>query len=792
MNTNDIKIMFRNIWRNKVYSIINILGLSIGIAAIIWGIQNYRYAVSFDDFQSQKEVIYRILSKHETRENILGITPFPVAKQAAQEFSSIKEYNRLLSRWADLKTDQAEAFTARIHFTDPSFFRMFDFPLLKGSNNIEQPASIVLTEKAAKKYFGNEDPIGKTVTLYSAEAFRMPVTVIGILKDHPQNSTIQFEAISELNNFRSPDGKKLAEEDWGYFADASFIKITDPAAAARMDEQLKRYIAHQNDVRKDYKLSAFEVLPMSKIARLNNRAIDSNELRTAPDDSATLGPLVLAILILLSACLNFANTTVARSNKRLKEIGIRKVMGSTKRRIIIQQLFECAFVVLVAMLISTAINNWWLPEFNAMFAFASAKAEYFSDQTLQIILLLVLLIVTIVAGMYPAFYVSRYNPTEIFRGSVKFGGRNLFSMILLGLQIVIAFITVIASAGFYRNAIFQRDFDYGYAKNNLFGIFLNDSTQYKSLYNEISKIPGVQSVAGTRHHIGFSYRHITAEALGQKKESIFMSVSPEYIKTMQLKLKDGRLLDAEHEGDYQNAMLITEKLAFQYGWKGEEALGKNISFDTSVYTVKGVLKDFHINSLFSPLEPIAINIVKPEKYQELIIQTRPGQLHSVYDQSRASWKKLYPMKPYNAFYQDEISEEATKINESIAKIFFWFAIVSILLTSTGFFALISLTLLKKMREIAIRKVVGASLKDIVVIMNKGYFWVFIVATLIGCFTGITLTRLMMDSIFRINIGINISTAWIAFFVMLTITAATIAIKVREAMVTKPVDVLKAE
>lgn len=792
MRTNDLKIMFRNLWRNKVYSIINILGLGIGIAAIIWGIQNYRYAMSFDDFQQQKDVVYRIISKHETRENLLGISPFPVAVQAAQEFSSIKEYNRILSRTIDLKTDQAEAFTTRVHFTDPSFFRLFDFPLLKGSNKIDQPSSVVLTEKAAKKYFGNEDPIGKVLSFYSAETFRMPMTVIGVLKDHPVNSTIQFEVISEINNFRLPDGKKLTDDDWGYFADASFIKITDPAAASRMGNQLGRYIAHQNDVRKDFKLTAFHAIPMNQLARMNNQAIDNNALLEPPDDSAAVGPLVLAILILLSACLNFANTTVARSNKRLKEIGIRKVMGSNKRNIIFQQLFECGFIVFIAILLSVVINNWWLPEFNAMFEYLAAKADYFSDGTLQLTLLTTLLVVTLVAGMYPAFYVSRYNPTEIFRGSVKFGGNNLFSRILLGLQIVIAFITVIASAGFYRNAVFQRDYDYGYAKNNLFGIFLGDSSQYRPLSNEISKIKGIHALAGTRHHIGFSYRHLTAEALGQKKESIFMSVSPEYIKTMQFKLATGRLLDAEHEGDYKNAMLITEKLAFQYGWKANDALGKIITIDTTNYTVYGVLKDFHINSLFSPLEPIAINLVKPEKFQQLIIQTDPGQLNAVYDQSRAAWKRLFPMKPFNAFYQDEISVEAAQVNKSIAKIFFWFSIVSMLLTATGFFALISLTLLKKMREIAIRKVVGASLKDIVIIMNKGYFWVFIAAALIGCFSGIALTRLLMDSIFRINIGVNLMTVWIAFFVILLITATTIAIKVREAMVTKPVDVLKAE
>jgi putative ABC transport system permease protein len=790
MTYSNLKIMLRNLWMNKTYSLINVIGLGIGIAAIVWGFQNYRYCKSFDNFQPDSENIYRVLSKHETRSGLLGIVPYPATAAARKEFAGIENQVTILSRQLDLKADKDEAFSANVHFTEPSFFTMFNFPVLKGNIDINRPASVLITEKTAKKYFGNEDPVGKSINIYAAESYKTPLTVIGVLQDPPTNSSIQFDIITHLDHYRKLEGNLLAPDDWGYFSDASFIKVSDKNIIARLEKEFSKYIAPQNEVRKDFKLVSFKLESMKVLSSSTRRDLQSNALFQSPEDSAAIGPLALAILILLSSCLNFANTTVARSNRRLKEMGIRKVMGGSQASIIKQHLFECGFIVLLGIALSVAINNWWLPEFNAMFEFVDAKADYFTDRTLQVFLLIVLLFVTIMAGGYPAFYISRFNSTEIFRGSVRFGGNNLFSRILLGVQIIISLITVIAGAGFYRNAKFQRDFDYGYAKENTFGIRVNDPAAAIPLLNEIKKIPGVEAVAGTRHHIGFGYRTLTFEAKGLKNEANYMAVGADYISTMKLKLFAGRNFNTELESDYSRSILITQNLAYLFGWKASEAIGQPIAVDTATYTVVGILNDFQVDNLFDPVEPVALKLVKPEAFTHLIVRTQPGKLTEMYNQSKLAWTALFPLKPFNAFYQDEVSAETTQVNKSIATIFFWFAIVSILLTATGFFALISLTLLKKMREIAIRKIVGASVKDIIILMNKGYFWVFIVSCILGSYFGYLLTGLLMNSIFEINSGINLMTIWISIIVILLITAVTVMIKVREAIRSKPVDVLK--
>jgi putative ABC transport system permease protein len=791
MIKNYFKIILRNLWRNKLYTGINIIGLSLGIAALVWGVQTYRYSFNFDAFHKNKDQVFRVLTKMQGNDMLKGICPLPLGNFAKQDFSGIRQTVRWDNRGLDIKADQNEPFASSAHFTDPAFFELFNFPLVKGTVDLNDKSTVVITETAAKKYFGNIDPLGKTLLFYSAEPFRKPLTVTGVLKDPPFNSSLQFELITNIDNNRKADGTEIKNDDWGWFANAVFLKLSNPADAARLEKGFSKYIPLQQEARKDLKLTGFKMESVADLAMQSNM-LESNGLVERPGDAAAYGPLVLALLVLLSACLNFANTSVAQSNRRLKEMGIRKVMGSSRRQIILQQLVECLLIVLIAIAFSILINKWWLPAFNGMFNFVNVTATYLTDYKLLIILAIILLGVTLIAGGYPAFYISRFNASNIFRGSVKFGGRNLFSRILLGLQIAIAFITVITGLAFSRNASFQKNYDYGYEKDNVIGFFVQSANDYHALRNEINKIPGIEMMAGTKQHIGFWQRTASLESAGEKKESQYLEVGENYINTLQLKLVAGRDFHAEGKGDIERSMLINQKLAFQFGWKDEEAIGKQLRIDTSLCTVVGVLKDFTPGNLFEPIQPFAMRMVDPSKYAQLIIRTKPSELTRVYDQARATWAKLFPLKPFRGYYQSETAAESLRTNSSIATIFFWFAIISVLLTATGLFALISLTVLKKTREIAIRKVVGANATHIYQLILKGYVLIFLLAAGLGCYAGYTLSKILMDLVFRIHAGVNISTLGVSFACVLLIAAATVGSRVWVALRTKTTDVLKGD
>jgi putative ABC transport system permease protein len=790
MLKNYCKIVLRNLWRYKGYTLLNITGMAIGIAAIVWGYQTCRFSFSFDNFHKDRDIVYRALSYKEGGEGVKGIFPMAAVKRAQSDFSGITEAVRYDGRGLNIKYDKNEPFAEQAYFTDPSFFDVFNFPLVAGNNNINDRNAVVITESTAKKYFGNLDPLGKSLVFYSGETYAMPLTVTGVLKDIPVNSTMRFDFITNFENLLKGDGSRIAADDWNWFLDAAFFKIPNTADALRLTKEFNKYIPIQNKARQDWKTAGFKLISLDQNAMESN--LDNNNLNERPEDSAAYGPFVLAILIFLSACLNFSNTTVSRANRRLKEIGMRKVMGSSHSRLMLQLLLECGFIVLLAALLSAVLNYFWFPAFNDMFTGLKITADYFNDISLLLFIAMAIIVTTLLAGAYPAFYITRFNPSTIFRGSVKFGGKNLFSRIMLGLQLSIALITVIAGIGFAQNAAFQKNYDYGYNIENAIGVVVTDTNSFAAFKNEVAAIPQVVSLAGTRNHIGYGWRNVVAEVQGIKKETNYLEVGRDYLKTMNLRMTEGRAFDPEMEGDFTSSVLITQKMAATYGWKEKEALGKQIHIDSLNYSVVGILKDFHMGQLFDPLEPAVLKLVKENRFQFLIIQSKTADLTDVYSKTKDAWKKIFPMKPYSGFYQNGLKAEAYKVSASIAKIFSWFAIISILLTATGLFALVSLTVLKKMKEIALRKIVGAGPGHILVLINRGYFWVFIAGAVAGCYGGWSLTKLLMDMIFRVNAGVGLSTIISSVIVLFVIVGVTSGIKVWQAVRTNPVKNLRAE
>jgi putative ABC transport system permease protein len=792
MLKNYFKTAFRNLSRYKFYTFINLIGLGIGIAAIVWGFQNYRYSFSFDKFHPDIDHIYRGLSFRQGADGEQGLFPMPAVNRAKNEFAAITLAARLNKGLVNVRSGKDETFTEAVSFTDPSFFRLFNFPLIKGNNDLTDRSSVLITEQVAKKYFGESDPLGKTLLFYSGEDYSFPLTVKGVLKDPPMQSTIQFGFLTNFENLVLDNGKKVSNDDWSLLLNcAAYFKIPNPADVPKVEQGLESYLPLQNKARQDWKTSGFKLITLRQNASLNN-VVRSSLMFERPSDAAIYGPLVTSALILLCACLNFSNTTVARSNGRLKEIGMRKVMGSSHGHLVGQMLMECSIIVFSAILLSVIINNWWLPMFNKMFVYVDVQANYLHDLPLLGFLLGMLVFTVLLAGTYPAFYISSFNPATIFRGSIKFGGSNLFSRIMLGLQISISLIAVIGGIAFAKNAEFQKTFNFGYQVHNSIGISVKDKNHYSAIRNEMSKLPQVARMAGTKDNIGFTRRHEVTESEGNKKETMFLEVGSDYLQLMELKLAAGRGFNDSLQGDYTQSILVTEKYAAVFGWKPDQALGRLVRIDTSRYTIVGVLKDIHAVTLFEPAEPLVIKLTGAENYGNLIIKAKNGDLKTIYSLAESSWKRLFPMEPFHGFYQDDIIANSYSTSSAIATIFSGLAVITALLSAAGLFALISLTLLKRMREIALRKVVGARPVDIYLLMNKGYFWIVLAGIMLGGFCGWSLTKSLLDQIFNINVGIKTSTILISIGAMLAIALFTTGIKIAQAIRTNPVRLLRME
>ncbi len=791
MFSNYLKLALRNFNRSRLYVLLNVAGLGVGIALLVWGWQTYRFCNSWDDAQPGREQIFRAVVSREGSDERKGVCPLPVAQLAQRDFAGIDEVVRWDGRGCDIKGEGSDPFSEYVNFTDPAFFDLFAFPLVAGTNDLSDRSAVLLTEKTARKYFGSDNPLGKSLLLYAGEKRSLNLVVKGILKDLPMNSSFRFQILTNLDNLKTSDSSFIRPDDWKWMLDAVFFKIPDAATVPRLAKEFDRYIAPQNAARQDWKVTGFHLVPLTTEPE-GPDALNNNALVPPPGGPVAVGPLVVALLIFLSACLNFANTTVARSNRRLREMGVRKAMGGTRGQLRRQILLECGVVVLGALLLSMLINNWWMPVFNSMFDGIEVGADYLHDPALLAFMGGVLVFTTLLAGAYPAFYVSSFNASQIFRGSTRFGGTNLFSRILLSFQVMIALITVISGLGFARNAQFQRDYDYGYDRSAILGVNIPDRSTYDAFLQAVRQIPGVEAVAGTRQHIGFGFRSTAAEARGEKREVGYYEVGEGYLEVMGLGVTAGRNFDPGREADYANALLISGKMAAEFGWRPEEAVGQQIRMDTTVFSVVGILQDFHQQNLFQSTEPLAMRLTRSDRFFSLIVRTEPAQLKAVNDRLKSTWAQLYPLKPFHGFYQDEVAAEAYQVTSSVALMFSWFAVVAMLLTATGLFALVSLTVLKKMKEIALRKVVGARPWQILTLVNRGYVWVFAIGAALGCYFGWFLTKFLMDAIFRINVGIEPVTLLAAAGTVFLIAGLTVGFKVRQAVRTNPAEVLRSE
>ena len=792
MLKNYFKTAFRNLFKYKFYTLINVFGLSIGIAAMVWGFQNYRYSFGFDDFHPDTEHVYRGLTFRQGSDGIQGVFPMPAVKDIENNLPGISAVARLHKAPVNIKNGKDETFSEWVSFTDPSFFQLFNFPLLSGKNDLNDPGAALITENIAKKYFGDEDPIGRSLLFYSGEKISFPLTIRGVLKNPPMNSTIQFTFLTRFENLEMADGKKIKNDDWSLLLNsAAYFKIPNPADLPKIEEGLKRYLPLQNKSREDWKVSGFKMITVKQNAALCN-IVRSSYLFQRPTDAAAYGPFICAILILLCVCLNFSNTTVARFSGRLKEIGMRKVMGGTQAQLSWQMLIECAVIVLLGILLSCAINNWWLPAFNRMFVYVDVEAHYFRDSTLLAFLSLLFIITVLLAGAYPAFYISKFNPSSIFRGAVKFGGSNLFSRIMLGLQISISLIAVIGGASFAINAEFEKTYDFGYAIHNNIGVSVKDKNHFSALKHELSKIPQITDMAWTKDNIGYSRRHEVSEAEGNKKETMMFEVGPHYLQLMHMKIAAGRGFSDSLQGDFTHSLLVTEKYAGLFGWTPLSAIGKQVKIDTNRYSIVGVLRDFHPVTLFEPAEAVVIKLSKEEQVGALVISGHAGDLKTIYNSAQRIWRSLFPAEPFDGFYQDDLLAHSYDTSASIASIFSGLAALTALLSAAGLFALISLTLLKRMREIALRKVVGAKKRDIFLLINRGYFWVVIAGTILGIYGGMSLTGALLNQIFVVNAGIRISTILFSALLVIGIAVFTTGIRIWQTVRTKSVDLLRRE
>jgi hypothetical protein len=500
----------------------------------------------------------------------------------------------------------------------------------------------------------------------------------------------------------------------------------------------------------------------------------------------------MAIFILLIACFNFANTSITTFSRRLKEIALRKTFGGQRGQLISQFMSETLIICTLAMITGIAIAAFLVPAYSSLWEYMTIELTFGHYVFFWIFLFLLLLVTGAVAGVYPAVYVSSFTPVKVLRGTSRFRGSGILSSALLTLQFAISLTALIMGIVFSRNADYQRTLDLGYDRDKLIVVSVSPE-QFVSFRNELLSNPAIISAEGTDDHVGWGGYRRPLKYEQRQLEVDVLDVGPGYAGTMGFRLKQGRLFEPERtEADRSgNSIVINQKMADAFGW--DDPVGKTVTlYDTTSLTVIGVVEDYYTSGLWEKIEPSMLRLAADDQYRVIAVRADAGDLPAVLEFAGKKWKEFSGSGIFRGQLQEDLMQEEKDINDSILKVNLFLAVVATILSLIGMYNLVSLDIIRRTKEVGIRKIQGASVPSIMMLVSKKYLFILCIASFLGCAGGYRMSLLLLDSIWDYFIDIRAGILILAVLLMAGATILTISIKVIAAATRNPVDSLRNE
>jgi putative ABC transport system permease protein len=794
MLQNYFLITFRSILKNKVFILINVFGMGIAIACCIVAFFASEYNTTYDKIHVNGEKIYRVtaLRQFEGTLTRFGYASMPLGSIVQKSMPDVTQSTRYFYSYSNFKRDN-DLFESHLHYVDPDFFRMFTFEFVAGNpSELKDRTSLFLSEEMAVKLFHSpREALGKMVTqVYGTELKELKVA--GVFKDPPMNSSFYWKGGSSYLNFdNSKDEHASALEDNWKEVCTLFLQIDDDSRVNHVHDQLQAFTASNNKAREDFIVKEFLLEKLPGMAIKDRVEYTTAWTFVAPPQSAIVGSAVMAVLILLIACFNLTNTSIAISSRRLKEIGLRKVMGSRRQQLIFQFIGETTFICFLALLVGLAFADFLLQGWNYLWEYMQLTPHYFDSLGFLLFLAGVLLCTGIVAGSYPAFYISKFEPVSILKGKLKFGGTNFFTRLLLGMQFAISLIAIVSAIGFYQNAQYQKNYDLGFDVRGSVITWVNNQEEFDTYKHQLQQNKDIRSIAGARSGVLSSQLHEPVKYESAQLEVDIIEVGDHYLSTVDLKLIKGRDFIQDSESDQRESIIITQKMADAFGWA--DPIGKEITWRDSIHLrVIGLVKDIYTQGLWRELDPMMIKYILPKDYTQLIVNTSAAAVPAVNEFMHNEWQKLFPSRLYNGNMMVQFLNDATNVNVNILYMYVFIGVIAMMLSVTGLFSLVSLNIIKRMKEIGVRKVLGASVSNIAMVINVEFFLILVIASAVGSWVSYTLCDLLMNSIWRYHQSVGVMTFVVSVITLFAISFAVVGYKILSVATMNPVKSLKDE
>lgn len=800
MFNNYLKVAWRNLRKNIGYSLINIFSLAIGIAGALLILLFVREELSFDRFHDQDDRIYRLsYADNEEVSALHSPNLGPVLNaDLAEVRNTVRFLNRddvLLSRKNQASGNPAQFYESGFLYTDSTFFEIFSFTLLQGrpETSLDKPFTLVLTEKMARKYFPDKNPIGKTLLLQN----RFPFEVTGIVQNPTATSSIQFNFLASFSTLQAIPGEAaMLNSGWRVTAYPTYVLLDPLASKLTVEQKIQDVIKQHTDIQfvleKSYHLEALTDVHLFSAAQ--GGITPGSDIRYVYIFS------IIAFLILLIGSINYMNLATARSARRAREIGIRKVSGAMRSQLVRQLLSESILLSLFALILSLLIVELLLPFFRQLTQ-RNIEIHYFGDPTVWLTLLGFVFVVGLLAGSYPALLLSGFHPVEILKGNP--GTPNSAKRLrenLVVLQFAISIILIASAVVIQSQLHYVRNKNLGLDKERIVVLPLKDDSVRKqafALANELRKESYVQHVAlssssPTRPHSKFS------RTLENREEVLSMGVyaiDSYFLNTLEIELVSGRgfsdtFLDASQRSRVGGA-LINESAMRALRW--DDPLGQQIPLRPNghEYAVVGIVKDFHFGSMHEEIGPILFVPISDFWVSYVSIKLNAGDLPTILTQLGNTWNAINPNIPFDYFFLDTAFDQLYKAEYRFATIFNVFTITAILIACLGLFGLAAFTAEQRTKEIGVRKVLGATVANIAALISKDFIKLVLLANLIAWpVAWFTMNKWLQNFAYRIDVG------WSLFLLAgglaLVIALLTVSIQAIKAALANPVESLRYE
>ncbi len=793
MFKNYFKIALRNLWKHRVFSFIIILGLSVGMTACFLIYLYVSFETSYDDFNSKADRIYRVVTDIKTPSDMLhwSSTSGPMAINMRNDFPEVESairisYQSFLVKKGDIKFQEKNTIMA-----DSTLFNIFDFPLIYGDKKtaLKEPMSIVLSQTAAKKYFGDENPVGKQVLLTGAA---INSTITGVMKDIPENSQIKADMIVSMSSQKQVNGYSL-DSGWSSFNLTSYILLKQGTNPATLAAKFPKFLDfHTGKQLKDAQMSFTLFLePLREVY-----------LRSTRDDSAS-GNIynvyifsIIAIFILLIACINFINLTTARSAERAKEVGIRKVAGAERTQLMRQFIGESILLCMIAFVITVILSIILIPLFNQL-AGKTISTGFFQHPSNVLLLFLTALGIGCIAGIYPALVLSSYKPIVVLKGRFATGVKGiLLRQVLVVLQFTISIALIISTIVVYNQMKYMRNQQLGFDKDHLMIIDTNGDSNKDAFKQSLSTVPGVLSTSYCSSVPGNG--NSTAYSKVQNKNGDMQTASLDvyfvdfdYLSQYKMQVIAGRGFSKQFGTDTTQAMVINESTAKLLGYTSpQQAIGRNFDQWGRQGKIIGVIKDFHYQSLQQPIRPLTMRI-EPGGYQFISIKVASTNLPSTIKSIETNWNKIIPNRPFDYTFLDESFDKQYRAEDRFGNLFLNFAILAIFISCLGLLGLASYSTIQRTKEIGVRKVMGASVSNIVNLLSKDFLKLVLIAFLIATpIAAIGMYKWLQGFAYRMNL--SVWTFLLAGIMATLIAFITVSYQAIKAAIANPVKSLRTE